>query len=117
MKTIQRESDCKKINDYRMALEGTDTDTLLKRAGEAMEGMLVLNGTGPETVFVGIPPHWEENPCGAGGYTWTMSRLKYMLTLCKAYLLTKERRYLDKVENDLLNWFDTVPAPPNIMRL
>lgn len=112
MKTIQRESDLKKINDYRMTLEGTDTDTLLKRAEEAMEGMLVLNGTGPEPVFVGIPPHWEENPCGVGGYTWTMSRLKYMPTLCKAYLLTKKRRYLDKVENDLQNWFDTVPAPP-----
>lgn len=100
------------IKDFLLILDGTDTGSLIKHAEEAMNGMLVLNGTGPEPVFVGIPPRWEDNPCGVGGYTWTMSRLTYMVTLCKAYLLTKEQRYLDKVEADLANWFETVPAPP-----
>ena len=86
------------IKDFLLILDGTDTGSLIKHAEEAMNGMLVLNGTGPEPVFVGIPPRWEDNPCGVGGYTWTMSRLTYMVTLCKAYLLTKEQRYLDKVK-------------------
>lgn len=103
---------CKEIEDFLLTSKGRSTDSLIARAEEAMNGMLVLNGTGPKPVFVGIPPRWEENPCGVGGYTWTMSRLRYMVTLCKAYLLTGERRYLDKVETDLNNWFDTVPAPP-----
>ncbi len=105
-------NDFKIIEDFLLTLKGRDTTSLIDRAEEAMNGMLVLNGTGPKPVFVGIPPRWEENPCGVGGYTWTMSRLRYMVTLCKAYLLTKEQRYLDKVETDLDNWFDAVPAPP-----
>ena len=100
------------IADFLHTLQGQNYDNILARAEEAMNGMLVLNGTGPEPVFVGIPPRWEENPCGVGGYTWTMSRLKYMVTLCKAFLLTGERRYLRKVEIDLNDWFDNVPAPP-----
>lgn len=105
-------SDRTYIDDFLKTLQGQDTAPLLARAEEAMAGMLVLFGTGPEPVFVGIPPRWEENPCGVGGYTWTMSRLKYMVTLCKAFLLTGNRDYLDKVETDLWDWFITVPAPP-----
>lgn len=100
------------IHMYLRALKEARTDQLLRRAEEAMNGMLVLNGTGPEPVFVGNPPRWEENPCGVGGYIWTLSRLEYMATLCKAFLLTEDRRYLDKVESDLTNWFETVPVPP-----
>ena len=100
------------IDDFLKTLQGQDTAPLLARAEEAMNGMLVLNGTGPKPVFVGIPPRWEENPCGVGGYTWTMSRLNYMVTLCKAFLLTGNRDYLDKVETDLWDWFRSVPAPP-----
>ena len=100
----------------QMAIQGNSMTLifvcLLRRAEEAMNGMLILNGTGPEPVFVGDPPRWEENPCGVGGYTWTLSRLEYMVTLCKAFLLTEDRRYLDKVESDLANWFETVPVPP-----
>ena len=101
----------REIEDFLLAVQGTDTIPIMVRAEEAMQGMLVLNGTGPEPVFVGIPPRWEENPCGVGGYTWTMSRLRYMVTLCKAFLITGHRRYLDKVETDLNAWFDNVPAP------
>lgn len=109
---MERSEDMLQIQNYLLTLKEVNTDELLRRAEEAMNGMLVLNGTGPEPVFVGIPPRWEENPCGVGGYTWTMSRLKYMVTLCRAFLLTGERRYLDKVETDLADWFQSVPAPP-----
>ena len=38
------------------------TDQTIKLAEEAMKGMLVLPGTGPELYFVGNPPKWTENP-------------------------------------------------------
>lgn len=100
------------IRDFLLTYKGRDISDLLSLAEEVMNGMLVLNGTGPKPVFVGIPPRWEENPCGVGGYTWTMSRLRYMIALCKAFLLTGQRRYLRKVEYDLNDWFDNVPPPP-----
>ena len=109
---MEKTNDMSQIQNYLSALKEADIDALLQRAEEAMAGMLVLNGTGPKPVFVGIPPRWEENPCGIGGYTWTMSRLNYMVTLSKAFLLTGERRYLDKVETDLADWFENVPVPP-----
>lgn len=109
---MKRKEDMLQIQDFQYVLKEADTVELLRRAEEAMQGMLVLNGTGPAPVFVGIPPRWQENPCGIGGYTWTMSRLNYMVTLCKAFLLTGERRYLDKVETDLADWFEQIPTPP-----
>ncbi len=104
--------DRKAINDYLLTMEGIDPAPLLALAEEAMQGMLVLPGTGAKPVFVGDPPHWDENNYGVGGYTWMLSRLGYMITLCKAFLITKERRYLDKVERDLADWFEKEPAPP-----
>ena len=35
------------------------TDQTIKLAEEAMKGMLVLPGTGPELYFVGNPPKWD----------------------------------------------------------
>ena len=37
-------------------------DSTVKLAEEAMKGMLVLPGTGPELYFVGNPPKWTFNP-------------------------------------------------------
>ena len=106
------EQDQKAIEQYLLAVKDQDHSELIAKAEEAMRGMLILNGTGAKPVFVGIPPKWEENPYGVGGFTWTMSRLRYMITLCRAFLVTGERRYLDKVETDLTDWLDNVPPPP-----
>lgn len=65
---MKRKEDMLQIQDFQYVLKEADTVELLRRAEEAMQGMLVLNGTGPAPVFVGIPPRWQENPCGIGGY-------------------------------------------------
>lgn len=101
-----------KIVCFRQTAKDCDTAALFGRAEEAMEGLLVLNGTGSEPVYVGQPPRWHENPCGVAGYTWTISRLVYMTTLCKAFLLTEKRDYIRKVETDLTDWLNENPAPP-----
>ena len=106
------EQDQKAIEQYLLAVREQDHSELIAKAEEAMQGMLILNGTGAKPVFVGIPPKWEENPYGVGGFIWTMSRLRYMITLCRAFLVTGERRYLDKVETDLTDWLNNVPPPP-----
>ena len=45
-------------------------EDIVRLADEAMEGRLVLPGTGPELFFVGNPPLWENNPCGDNEYTY-----------------------------------------------
>ncbi len=100
------------IADFRMTAAMADKTGLLEKAEDAMRGMLMLSGTGDKPVFVGIPPRWDDNPTSSVEFTWTMARLKYMVTLCKAFLVTRERRYLDKVEADIRNWLEKEPAPP-----
>ncbi len=107
-----KKQDLKAINDYLLTFNGSDTDALLARAESGMNGMFTLPGTQGKPVFVGNPPKWSENNYGVGGFTWSLSRLGYMVTLCKAYLVTKDRRYLDKVEFDLSDWFEKEPPPP-----
>lgn len=105
-------ADVRAIENYRAVMGSVSGDSLIARAEEAMQGLLILSGTGNKPYFVGIPPKWDENKTGVNGFTWTLSRLMYMDTLCKAFLLTGQRRYLDKVENDLADWLDKNPAPP-----
>lgn len=100
------------INDYRNLCEKADTFALIKDADLAMKGMLLLNGTGGKHVYVGEPPKWHENQYGVGGYTWTLSRLEHIATLCKVFCITNNKAYLTKAESDLENWLDTVLPPP-----
>lgn len=44
------------IQNYLLALKEADKEELLSLAEEAMQGMLVLSGTGGKPAFVGIPP-------------------------------------------------------------
>lgn len=89
-----------------------EAEQTITMADQAMEGMLVLPGTGPDLYFVGNPPRWAENPCGDYEYTYQLNRMEHWGTLCAAYSLTGEQRYADKVLEELENWLDTVPCHP-----
>lgn len=89
-----------------------EADTTVKLADQAMQGMLVLPGTGPEPYFVGNPPKWKQNPCGDAEYTYQLNRMEHWGTLCAAYTITGEERYADKVLDELEDWMDTVPCHP-----
>lgn len=80
-------------------------------AEEAMKGMLVLPGTGPEPYFVGNPPGWTFNPVNDNEYTFHLNRMHHMKTLAEAYSLTGNLDYAKKALDELENWIDTVPCP------
>ena len=100
------------FNDFLSLLTDNAKEELLKDSELAMEGLLVLPGTEGKPYFVGNPPKWDENKVGVGGYTWMLSRLNHLETLCKAFIATGEEKYIQKVLFDLENWLDTTPTPP-----
>lgn len=83
----------------------------LRLADEAMRGMLVLPGTGPELHFVGSPPLWQDNPPDDSEYTFHLNRMHHWKTLAEAYTLTGDVRYAEKVVAEWLDWIDTNPCP------
>lgn len=109
MYTAWKETD---VNGWKRLLTASQAEGIIRKADEAMEGMLVLNGTGAKPYFVGRPPRWDENPFGVGGYTWTMSRLVYMTMLSQAYFITGRQDYMRKLEVDLKDWLDKETPPP-----
>lgn len=87
------------------------TDQTIKLAEEAMKGMLVLPGTGPELYFVGNPPKWTENPVNDNEYTFHLNRMHHLKTLAEAYGLTGNLTYAQKAIEELSDWIDHVHAP------
>ncbi|MBS6644873.1 MAG: heparinase II/III family protein [Clostridiaceae bacterium] len=104
----------KSIECYKQAITGAEKEKLISDAEEAMNGIMTLPGTAGKKVFVGNPPKWKENPYGVGGYSWELSRMMYLETLCRAYIVTKNITYIHKVYDDLYNWMDTVEIPGEI---
>ena len=84
---------------------------IVSLADEAMEGMLVLPGTGPDLFFVGDPPRWKENPCGDKEYTYSLNRMIHVKTLSEAYSLTGDLRYARKALEEMRDWIGTVSCP------
>ncbi len=80
-------------------------------AREAMQGLLVLPGTGPELYFVGNPPRWTFNPVNDNEYTFHLNRMHHLKTLAEAYSVTGRLDYAKKALEELENWIDTVPCP------
>lgn len=108
-KKMEKESD--RATQIRKLFPKEAMQTIML-ADEAMEGMLVLPGTGPELYFVGNPPKWNQNPCNDAEYTYQLNRMEHWITLCTAYSMTGEMRYANKVLDELEDWLDTVPCHP-----
>ena len=85
--------------------------TLIQQADQAMQGYQVLPGTGMKPYFVGDPPKWHENPCNDNEYVWVLNRLRCVVLLLKAYLLTKDEKYCDKALLLWENWIDECKRP------
>lgn len=101
----------KAIEWYKQSIAGIEKERLLADAEDVMNGIMELPGTSGKKVFVGNPPNWNENPYGVGGYNWELSRMVHLETLCKAYIVTGNCAYIQKVYIDLANWMDTVEMP------
>lgn len=80
-------------------------------AEEALNGMMVLPGTGPDLYFVGNPPKWTYNPVNDNEYTFHLNRMHHLKTLAEAYSLTGNLAYAKKALDELSDWIDHVPCP------
>lgn len=87
-------------------------DRTIQLANEAMNGMLVLPGTGPDLYFVGSPTKWESNPVNDNEYTFHLNRMPHLKTLAEAYSLTGDLDYAGKAIEELDHWISTVICPP-----
>lgn len=83
----------------------------LHLANEAMEGQLVLPGTGPGLYFVGNPPQWTVNPVNDNEYTFHLNRMHHWKTMCEAYSLTGDLKYAEKTVQELNDWIDHELCP------
>lgn len=80
-------------------------------AEDAMKGMLLLPGTGPDLFFVGNPPKWTFNPVNNNEYTFHLNRMHHLKTLAEAYSITGNLDYAQKALEELSHWIDYVPCP------
>ncbi|MFC4776051.1 alginate lyase family protein [Paenibacillus sp. GCM10023252] len=85
--------------------------SVINRADMAMQGKQVLLGTRGQWLLVGNPPEWHDNKVNNNGYVWMLNRMNHWLYLTDAYLLTEERKYLDQVLLEMLDWIESCPAP------
>jgi len=74
--------------------------------------MLVLPGTGGKPHFVGNPPRWFDNPFHDNEYVWSLNRMFYWIPLLRAFTLTGDPRYAQKVVDELQGWIKSCPRPP-----
>ena len=81
-------------------------------ANRALAGLLVLPGTGAQPYFVGNPPDWFANPVDDNEYRWILNRHGHWRNLLAAYSLTEDRRYGEKVVQEVQDWIANVPRPP-----
>ncbi len=65
----------------------------IRKADLALEGMLILPGTGAKPHFVGNPPRWFDHPFNDDEYVWTLNRMFHWMPLLRAFSLTGDQRY------------------------
>lgn len=85
---------------------------IVDKANLALEGMLVLPGTGAKLHFVGNPPRWFDNPFHDNEYVWSLNRMFHWIPLLRAFTLTGDARYAQKVVDELQDWIKSCPRPP-----
>ena len=84
----------------------------IAEADRALAGMLVLPGTGARPYFVGDPPDWFANPVNDNEYLWLLNRHGHWRSLLAAFSLTDDRRYAEKVVQELRDWIARCQRPP-----
>ena len=85
--------------------------TILDAAEMYMQNLYILPGTGGKPFFVGNPPKWSEKPVEDEEYLYSLNRLYDLPYLCKAYLMTGERKYADKAVANVMSWIHDCKRP------
>lgn len=87
-------------------------DQLLQSAENAMAGMLVLPGTRGQPHSVGSPPRWMQRDVPDQEYLFSLNRMDHWKTLLAAFSFTGERRFAQKVTDELRDWLSACSRPP-----
>lgn len=90
---------------------GSMVNRIVKKADEAMDGLMILPGTGAKLFFVGSPTNWLDNPTGNPEYTFQLNRMVFIKTLSEAFSITGDEKYAQKAISELLGWIRTVKRP------
>jgi len=84
---------------------------VIRQADMALQGLLILPGTGGKPYFIGNPPHWATNPVNDNEYIWGLNCMPHWVPLLRAFSLTGEGTYAQKVVDELRNWLASCLRP------
>jgi hypothetical protein len=84
----------------------------IAQAEQALQGLLILPGTGAKPHFVGNPPRWSDDSLHDNEYIWGLNRMNHWKPLLRAFTLTGNPRYAQKVVDELSDWIKSCPRPP-----
>lgn len=87
-------------------------NALLRKVADDVAGRLVLPGARGRKHFVGTPPDWRANPFGDAEYIAFINRMYPWPRLLRAWALTGEDRYAERVVLELDDWIARCPPPP-----
>lgn len=77
---------------------------IIQKADQALEGKLLLPGTGGVPTFVGNPPAWFQRMNDDNEFLWQLSRMEHWMYLVEAYSYTGKKKYALKVLEEFKNW-------------
>ncbi len=100
---------CRKAARYVKENLPKAAQAVIDQAQAYLDGMMVLCGTMGKPYFVGNPPRWADNPVGDVEYVFMLNRMEHWPVLLRAYYLTGDTVYAEKVVSELDNWVDTCP--------
>ncbi|WP_339101664.1 heparinase II/III family protein [Candidatus Enterococcus clewellii] len=77
---------------------------VVEKAETALNGQLLLPGTGGKAKFVGNPPNWYARMNDDNEFLWQLNRMEHWLPLLEAYSYTGKVEYAEKVIVEFLDW-------------
>jgi hypothetical protein len=86
-------------------------DNIISAADKNVEGLLLISGSNGEPIFAGNPPEWKEIRSNDSHYGSDLHRMPHWRNMLKAFLLTNEARYAERVVLEVLDWIEKCPRP------
>lgn len=111
---LRKTSDCHLLEEKAEYICSKTPETkakILSTADNALEGKLILPGTGAKYFYVGNPPDWYENKLNYNEYVWQLNRMYHWESLLQAYTITGEAKYAKKIVQELEDWILKCPRP------
>lgn len=87
-------------------------EEILQKADLALQGKIRIGGSGQEYCDIGTPPAWKEIRTPDSHYGSDLNRMLHWDTLVKAFFLTGEGRYAQRLVMEALDWVKSCPRPP-----